>query len=168
MNIILPVSTTFLDYPDNESVAILVFVTGCKHNCWGCHNPTFQDRTIGTVLTPLQLLEIIEKESLRSNTDRVVLSGGDPASPDNINDTKLLLSLLFTHGYKTVLYTGHSVDYVRCNNVKGFTYVKCGRYNEKLKQEQLKTDEFIQFASSNQELYDSNFNLLSQNGRYFF
>ena len=34
---------TFLDYPDCESHAIIVYFPGCHHNCKGCHSPKLKD-----------------------------------------------------------------------------------------------------------------------------
>ena len=33
---------TFLDYPDPEGTAIIVYMAGCSHHCPGCHSPFLQ------------------------------------------------------------------------------------------------------------------------------
>jgi len=47
-------------------------------------------------------------------------------------------------------------------------FIKCGKYIEELKQKVIKNDEYMQFASMNQELYDSDYNLLTKNSRYYY
>ena len=69
---------------------------------------------------------------------------------------------------KVKVYDNLLVNYVKENNVKGFKFIKCNVYKENIKQSSEKTDDYIQFASRNQKLYDSNFKLLSKNGRFYF
>jgi hypothetical protein len=53
--------------------------------------------------------------------------GGDPLFDSNIEFTKILLKILYeTTNFKTCLYTGQSLDFVKKNNIDYFTYLKCG------------------------------------------
>jgi organic radical activating enzyme len=93
------------------------------------------------------------------------MSGGDPLAPCNIEFTKEFLSKT---SLDVCIYTGHSIEYVKKHNVKGFKFVKCGKFEYENLRESYKTDELIQFASPNQCLYDGEYNLLSENGIYKF
>lgn len=159
---------TFLDYPSNIDNAILIMFVGCEHNCPYCQNKELQDPHFNNNTRILKFNEF-KKElgafSLRNRTNKIVLSGGDPLYHSNIRDIKEILDM---QGYEITIYTGYGINYVKENKIDNFTFIKTGKYDEELKQEVIKTDKFIKFASTNQELYDKNFNLLSKDGIYYF
>lgn len=67
------------------------------------------------------------------------------------------------------IYTGYELDYVIENNVSGFTFLKTGVFDITKKQEPIKTNEFMRFASYNQKLYNSELQLITDGyGKYFF
>ncbi len=170
MNVKYPFTSTFLDYPDNESIAVLVYFMGCEQNCKGCHNPDFKnvDYNIGTKnLSEDSIIEEIEIQCKRNLTNKVVLSGGDPLHPANINGVKNILDKIGMK-YDFCLYTSYEKCYIIESKISGFSFVKSGIFIEDLYQEPDKTDENIKFASKNQKLYDADLNLISENGIYFF
>lgn len=161
--------SSFIDYPDNESVALCVVMMGCCHKCEGCQNPLFQNPNyeIGTrVVTIKDLVSELKSRCERENTNKIVLSGGDPLFKTNLEFTKELLKQL--EGYDVCIYTGHNIDYVKENDVKGFKFVKCGTFKIDQKRESDKDDDKIIFASPNQMLYNGEYKLLSENGIYYF
>ena len=172
LNVAYPLTTTFLDYCDNESQAILIYILGCNNMCGGCHNTRFKDKEYQDSETKkldiLALYDKIVEQAQKNNTDKVVLSGGDPLYKENLAETKTLLHLLKKKGLKITVYTGHDIDYVKLNNVKHFDFIKCGPYMEIFKQPSIKTDEYIQLSSSNQEIYNHKYELLSHNGIFKF
>lgn len=178
MTIKYPIETTWLDYPDNESLSVILYVLGCDNNCLDCHNSDFkykEGNNNTTIIKPVSIIADIVKQTVNTYiTDKLVITGGDPLEEFNVKEVKELLFLLHSYYYNInkkldiCIYTGKDIDYVKRLNLKYFTYIKCGNYRNWLKQESEKTNEYIQFASSNQKLYDSNFNLLSKNGRYYF
>ena len=161
------ISTTWQDYPSKEDNAILIYFSGCTHNCKGCHNP---DLLIKNNFKSLSIQEFYDKiiELCDSNrTNKVVLEGGDPLSPNNIESTRSILN----NNYKKFLicvYTGYSIDYVKDNNIKGFEFIKCGRYEIDNKCESYKNDVHLVLASKNQRLYDKNYNQVSNKNVYTF
>lgn len=170
LNIIYPLKTTFLDYPDNESEAILIFIMGCRHFCKNCQNSEFKykDYNIGTKKIEVkELFSEIESLANRINSNKVVLSGGDPLYEYNVDDVRKLLKLGKSK-YDFMIYTGHSMNYIKKSMIDGFKYIKCGIYQEDKKQTSEKTDDYIKFASSNQNLYDANYFQISENGIYYF
>ena len=159
--------TTFLDYPSPDDMAVIVFLSGCTHNCPGCQNIALQkvgthtEEEIGQIIA--HIIELCE----RNDTNKVVLSGGDPLSPSNINVTKQVCYYL-GETFDICIYTGYSVDEVKEMDIIGFKYIKCGKFDNKHLQKSEKTDDYIQFVNKTQNLYDSNYQQLSYEGRFNF
>lgn len=168
VKILQPIQTTWLDYPDNESLAIIVCMMGCDNACPFCQNPDFQNPEYKNHTKEYTVSELIQelKDLCRKNhTNKIVLSGGDPISCFNKNFTKQFLE---ESDFDVCIYSGHNIDYVKLNNIKGFKFIKCGYFDIKKKRESLKNDLYIQFASPNQILYNDSYEPLSENGIYYF
>lgn len=166
--ILQPIQTTWLDYPDNESLAVIVCMMGCDNGCYLCQNPDFQNPfypNFTKEYTAENFTKEIEYLCERNLTNKIVLSGGDPLAPCNINFTKEFLDKTYLD---VCIYTGHSIEYVKEHNIEGFKFIKCGKFEYDKLRESFKTDELIQFASPNQALYDGEYKLLSENGIYKF
>ena len=166
--ILQPIQTTWLDYPDNESLAIIVCMMGCDNGCFMCQNPDFQNPfylNSTKEYTVESFTKEIEYLCERNKTNKLVMSGGDPLAPCNIEFTKKFLEITT---FDVCIYTGHNLDWVKQFNVNGFKFVKCGKFDYKTFRESLKTDDMMRFASPNQELYNNNFDLLSKDGIYYF
>lgn len=163
--------TTWLDYPDNESLAVIVCMLGCDNCCKGCQNPDLKDylykHSFVIEYSVDEFSSNLLFECKRQRTNKVVFSGGDPLSKFNIDNVKEVLAKVGSE-LDICVYTGHSVDYCRDNNVKGFKYLKCGYFDINNFRKSYKNDDEMCFASPNQELYDSNYRLLSVNGIYKF
>jgi len=162
-------SSSFLDYPDNKHLAIIVYILGCAHDCYGCQNPKLQNimySDANTVeVTINEFKNNLEKLALKYRTNKLVLSGGDPLFPDNLDFIKEFLT---TTIYDVCIYTGYSIEYVQELNISNFKFLKCGKYISALHQVSEKTDDYLQFSSKNQKLYNDKFKLISKNGRYYF
>lgn len=157
------IEETFLEYPDNSSLAIILYMRGCSGNCIGCHNLALKEYKE----TPIEVIEVLKEKCKKSNTNKIVLCGGDPLYSGNIALTNKIINEL-KETYDICIYTGYHLEYAKNNVSKGFKYIKCGPYIQGLYIGSNKTDEYIQFATSNQNLYDGNFNLLSKDGRFYF
>jgi organic radical activating enzyme len=154
---------SFLDYPDNKSHSIIIYIMGCEHACSNCQNVQFQniDYEFCNNVNVKDILELIKHFSNKFRTNKVVLSGGDPLYKKNIAEVK---EILLDRNYNFMVYTGYNIDYVIKNNVSGFKFIKCGKYQENLKQKSEKTDDFLILASKNQKIYNENFKLVSNEG----
>ena len=168
------ISTTFQDYPDNKSLAVILYFSGCTHACKGCHNPELQTYKNDRILIT-DILYHLEKN--RSN--KLVFSGGDCLYKDNILLVKIILKYIIDNNLDihTCLYTGYdgykAKEIIDDSNIHGFDFVKCGKYDITQTQDSLKTDDYIQFASKNQVLYDNTFHIYNRitednNVRYYF
>lgn len=63
---------------DGEGVRVVVFVSGCYHNCKGCHNPASHSFTAGQPFTPELQNEVIGYINKIPFISGLTLSGGDP------------------------------------------------------------------------------------------
>lgn len=63
---------------DGEGVRVVVFVSGCLHNCKGCHNPASHSFTAGQPFTQELQDEIIAYIKKTPFISGLTLSGGDP------------------------------------------------------------------------------------------
>ena len=63
---------------DGEGVRVVIFVSGCRHNCKGCHNPASHSFTAGQPFTEKLQREIIDYIHHTRFISGLTLSGGDP------------------------------------------------------------------------------------------
>lgn len=170
MLIAYPLSVTFIDYPNPEDIAVIVYFMGCEQNCKNCHNPQFRNpyNKINTIdISPDDLIQELKIFCKRNQTDKIVFSGGDPLHPNNILNVKYLLDIL-CKDYGIAIYTSHDVDFIAKNGVIGMNFVKSGVFIEDQFQTPEKTDTYIRFASKNQKLYNSKLELISKDGIHTF
>lgn len=163
------ITTSFIDYPDDESIAVCIVMMGCTNGCHGCQNPCFMNPLYekGTHSVSIEdLLEELNTMCSKNKTNKVILSGGDPLSIYNIEFTKKLLE--HNNKFDFCIYTGHNIDYVKNNNVSGFKFIKCGKFDSRTYRPSSKTDKGMVFASPNQVLYNENYEALSKDGIYNF
>lgn len=62
-------------YVDGVGIRYTIFVQGCAHNCFGCHNPKTHSFDGGSEVLVEDIISDIKKNGL---IDGVTLSGGDP------------------------------------------------------------------------------------------
>lgn len=158
------IDTTFLEYPDNESLAVILYMRGCSGNCIGCHNYELKEYK----KLPDNIISNLIESCERNKTNKIIICGGDPLFFMNLELTNKIINELHNN-YDICIYTGYHVKFVKNSKLeKGFKFIKCGPFIQDLYIGSDKTDDYIQFATSNQNLYDNNFNLLSKDGRYYF
>ena len=167
---ITKIASSWLDYPSKENQCITIYFLGCDFRCPNCHNSSLQSIFDAEFIeeTVESLFEQVEFRAKRSLTRKIVLMGGDPLSSYNIDFVKEFLVKLKENDYEICVYTGNDVDFVKFEGITSFTYLKCGQYDKNASQSSQKTDEFFVLGSKNQEIYDSNFNLLSKDGIMYF
>jgi len=171
MKIIYPFTHSFLDYPHPVYDCVSISVLGCEHGCKKCHSEQLQNfnfkskNVIDT--TVYELFSLINIFISDLPYRKISFLGGDCLHPKNLGFMKEFLKR-YSNDFGIMIYTGYSVEYCKERNVTGFEFLKCGVYDETLSILSEKTDDYIQFASVNQELYDKDYNLLSEKGRYYF
>ncbi|MDR2772875.1 MAG: radical SAM protein [Elusimicrobiota bacterium] len=161
----LKLTESWIDFPDNDSLAVCVCFAGCQNSCLGCQSPELQDyRHPDCVLWDnlRTMRDEIARHCLRNHTNKVVFSGGDPLASFNRDNARALLDMLYDK-YDVCVYTGFSIDEVKKMGLR-FKFVKCGKFDLKSKRKSFKTDDVFCLASPNQNFYDSNYDLISKDG----
>ncbi len=173
------IDATWLDYPDSESQAVIVYFSGCSHNCEGCQNKKYQnfENDESYQIEINELIDLVDKACRKNRTNKVVFSGGDPFFPRNVFEVALAIDQLRDHySLDICVYTGYNIEDVKkiyenpsLSALSKPTFFKCGKYLEGLRRESWgKTDQDMRWVSTNQNLYDENFNLVSPDGIYTF
>lgn len=86
---------------DGPGFRTSIYLSGCNHDCPGCHNPEAQDPLFGDSFSLRQLMDIVREEDFN-----VTLSGGDPLFyPDKL---KTLVEALKMDGRDVWVYTGYT------------------------------------------------------------
>lgn len=68
----------FESFADADGVSCVLFISGCRHKCPGCHSPQTHDFNYGVDFDD-QMIKFINAEiSKRPFLNALVLSGGDP------------------------------------------------------------------------------------------
>lgn len=145
------------DMCNGEGVRVTLFVSGCKNNCKGCHNPETHDYNYGQEFDVAAKMAI--ENDLKTNLcDGLTLTGGDPLDGKNCNDTFYwwLKSLKKNYPDKTIwCYTGMMWETLCDHDCIWDTVRECidvlvdGRYIEELADRRL-----LFRGSSNQRIID--------------
>lgn len=155
---------SWIDFPSPSDNAVVVYFSGCSHACYGCQNEELQIYAEHTEIKTF--FTYLERELLKQRTDCIVLSGGDPLFNLNLNITHKIIEVM--KGCRICVYTGYGPTEAQERFRIVPNYIKCGKFQPTLFQKSFKTDTEMQFASKNQELFDSEWKQLSQNGHLFF
>ena len=96
------------DMLNGDGLRVVLWVSGCNHNCKECHNPVTWDIRGGLPFDQAAREELFE-ELEKPYISGVTLSGGDPLHPDNREDIgKLVDEICNKFPNKTIwLYTGY-------------------------------------------------------------
>jgi organic radical activating enzyme len=161
------ISSSFLDYPSPSGIAVVVYFPGCDFKCPECQNEELQEFTYLPVFEAL--LHDIEDHAKRSNTKKIVFSGGDPLSKSNQTFACKLAEVLKERKYEICIYTGNTKEELGSIRYKlKFDYIKCGRYENNHAQKSEKLDYAMTLASTNQKMYDNSWSCISESGIVVF
>lgn len=104
---------THEDMLNGEGLRVVLWVSGCNHNCKGCHNPETHDINSGIPFDESakeELFGYLEKDYI----DGITFSGGDPLHPNNRETVTQLAKIVKNKFKKTVwLYTGYKYEEVK-------------------------------------------------------
>ena len=98
---------------NGEGMRSVLFVSGCRHNCEGCHNKAMQDFNYGDSIYLKEILSRIEGNMpiIRG----VTLSGGEPF--EQAEELYQLSLGIKTLGLSIWCYTGYTFEQLaECNN----------------------------------------------------
>lgn len=91
----------------------VIFVSGCAHQCKGCHNPSTWDHTAGIEFTDERRNGFFKAFGEQKDIlDGITLSGGDPLHPLNMLDIlKFINEFKELYPDKTIwVYTGYTYE----------------------------------------------------------
>ena len=157
--IIDDIKETFLDYPDDESLAVIVFFRGCRWNCPNCQNKALQNYE-GEGISITEAYNLITSKCKRAGTNKIVFSGGDPF----YKPTEIIALINILEDYDICVYTGYTIEeieriykeYERKNRVRVNKplWFKCGTYNEEKRDKRSgKSEKSFILATTNQAFY---------------
>jgi len=161
-----PILHSFLDYPDPQKGSLLVYFSGCEHNCPQCHNSSLQNSISNLKYSVNELFALLTTASQTFRTTQIVFTGGDPLYKHNINFVRTFLER--NNKFDICIYTGYNITYAKQNNISGFKFIKTEVFQQSHQVKPAKTDEYFQLASTNQCIYDENYQLLTKNGKLYF
>lgn len=153
----------FLDWPNPEDGCVVIFFSGCKHNCPGCQSPDLQNFETGFEISVEDLIGLVKEELAKQRTDKLALSGGDPLYQGKLVNEFLISLKKEKPEVQTIVYTGFEFEEV-LTVLSTFDFVKTGVYREDLKQTSMKNNERMVLASTNQKIWTSSGELLSKDG----
>lgn len=100
------------DMLNGDGLRVVLWVSGCSHDCLGCHNPQTHDAYSGLPFDESvenELFELLDRDYISGLT----LSGGDPLYATNVQ-TLINLVSKFRERYgnsKTIwIYSGYTLD----------------------------------------------------------
>lgn len=157
------ITGSFLDYPSPDDMCVSIYMAGCEGICKNCQNKDLQDVNNGVETELEELINNLPLFCKKYLTNKICLLGGDPLYKHNREFTKELLARTCSK-YDYCVYTGYSISNVKEWGITGFKYIKCGRYTPELSRQSLKTNDYFQLASSNQEIYNARYDLLTKDG----
>lgn len=97
---------------DGEGVRSVVFISGCRHHCQGCHNPETWSFAHGKPFTLDEQMNIINRVKDNPLIEGLTISGGDPVySSEEVIDFIKLYKRHFPE-HSIWLYTGFTYEEV--------------------------------------------------------
>lgn len=97
---------------NGDGMRLVLFVSGCCHNCKGCHNPETHNCSYGYEFDEKEFFDRIKKNELI--LDGITFSGGDPFHPKNIHTIEHLAEDIHNNfsSLDIWLYTGYTYEEV--------------------------------------------------------
>lgn len=103
---------TFDDMSNGPGLRVVLWVSGCSHQCAQCHNPQTWDCSSGIPFTTWEEAEFLENVS-KDHIAGVTFSGGDPLHENNREEIGRLVQLVKRlYPAKDIwLYTGYTMKW---------------------------------------------------------
>lgn len=101
----------------DEGMCVSLWVSGCSHKCFNCHNPELWDYNYGKKLHRKEvgdkLIEAIRANGMLRNLS---ILGGEPLDPKNIANVMHVINRIrnvFGNKIKIYLWTGYTIEYLK-------------------------------------------------------
>lgn len=105
------------DMLNGEGLRTVLWVSGCTHNCKGCHNPQTHNPNSGIPFTFKDYLELIQKIK-QPQIEGITFSGGDPLHQNNIDEIIEIAKIVKKLNKTVWLYTGYTYEQIIKNLTK--------------------------------------------------
>ena len=102
------------DVCNAQGVSVVLWVSGCDHKCYHCHNPELWDETYGKCFGRKEN-QILINELNKTFINNLVLSGGDPLYKSNLESIYILVRSIkyrFQESKKIWLYSGFTYEQI--------------------------------------------------------
>lgn len=102
------------DMLNGDGLRVIIFLSGCSHQCLECHNPETWNPNSGNELTDSAINQIIT-ELNKDHISGLTLSGGDPLYISNLNDVFYFITKIKEScPSKTIwMYTGYTWEEIQ-------------------------------------------------------
>lgn len=106
---------------NGKGIRDVVFMSGCIHNCDGCHNKEYQDINKGRDMSVEEIVTTLKENN--GMVDGITISGGDPLFQPN--ETILLCKSIKEElkNNNIWVYTGYTFEFVKDNYPELLKYV---------------------------------------------
>ena len=141
----------------------VLFVSGCPHNCPGCHNKIAQDYNYGEEFDEDKIIQRIKENSILNG---ITISGGEPLCKENIATVNQFIQKVKKEkpDFDVWCYSGYTFEQLQARNdettndtLKNIDVLVDGRFIEERKNPEIKFR-----GSDNQRILDIQ-NCLKQN-----
>ena len=108
----------YCDVVNGPGVRTTLFVSGCAHNCVGCHNKEAQNFNFGEEFTD-EVADSILSSLDNAFIEGLSISGGDPLHPKNTNQIHELVEKvrdMYSYKKSIWLWTGYTIEQLRNRN----------------------------------------------------
>ena len=108
---------TYPDMLNGDGLRVVLWLSGCNHNCYKCQNPQTHDPNSG-ILFDEKAEEELFRELSKDYISGLTLTGGDPLHENNLDGVlKIVNKIRLSLPEKTIwLYTGYTINFYEVYN----------------------------------------------------
>lgn len=148
-------------FADANGVSCVLFFSGCKHNCVGCHSPQTHNFHYGLEITDDVIQTINDEIDKRPYLSALVLSGGDPMY--SATDIMKILDKIHVPHNTVWCYSGFTMEEIVANEEMRSLLNRCSYLVDGLYDESLRDITLTFRGSSNQRIWHNDGDITNPN-----